>query len=88
MLLFNIYRYLLGKTSDKEESFAKKIKAWFNKIKDKDFDSVVVVPATRSPKLASMRQEMIALLKEILAPENAKKLRGDYRKLAEKTLVK
>jgi hypothetical protein len=32
-------------------------------MKDRDFDSVVVVPATRSPKLASLQQETIALLK-------------------------
>jgi hypothetical protein len=61
--LFKICRFLLGKTTDKEEGFAKKIRAWFNKLEDRDFDSVVVVPATRSPKLASMRQETIALLK-------------------------
>jgi hypothetical protein len=61
--LFNIYRFLLGKTTDKEEGFAKKIKAWYNKSEDRDFDSVVVVPATRSPKIANMPQETIALLK-------------------------
>jgi hypothetical protein len=34
-----------------------------------------------------MREETVTLLKAMLAPENVKKLRGDYRRLAEKALV-
>ena len=80
-------RKLLGETKGTEEEFGKKIKDWYNGIKDRDFEDVQVVSATRSPVLAKMREETVTLLKEMLAPEKVKKLRGDYRRLAEKTLV-
>jgi hypothetical protein len=49
--------------------------------------TIRVVPATRSPFLVKEREETVTLLKHLLAPENVHKIRGDYKVLAELTLV-